>query len=128
MARVSAPAFVAHDPGEIVALGAEGVRPAVLTALGAQVRIHEQVRHQSTGSRSRAELIPALQDVRENGPMRTIRALAPEFPIVIAVVAVRTQNSVAHSSARCLPVKVQHVRKEAGLWQHAAAILEDRMT
>ena len=60
--------------------------------------------------------------------MRSAGSRAAEFAIVVAVVAVRAQNSRAHAPPRGHAVKVQHARPQAGLRKRAGTIMEHRMT
>src|SRR5271157_2719349 len=60
--------------------------------------------------------------------MRSVRPAAAEFSIVVAIVAVGTQDSGAHAAPYRRAVKVQHVSSQAGLREHAGAVVEYRVT
>jgi len=128
MPGMLAKAAAIHDLGEIVAFGAQGVRSAICTTLGAQVGIGKQIRNEFACHGRLAELISSLQDMRKHRPMRAVGPGAAELTIVIAIVAVGAKYPRSHAATRSSAVQIQHVGTEAGLWEHAAAIVEHRVT
>src|ERR1035438_2341850 len=89
-------AGVREDLSEIVALRAHRVR-----AGDAGIGIGEKIRDRSARDGRLAELIVALQNVRVDRPMRTIRSGATELPVVVAVVAVGTEDLSTDQARRC---------------------------
>lgn len=49
------------------------------------------------------------------GSVRTIRADAAEFAVVVTVVTIRAKNLVAHQSSLTGSVQLRHVSQETGL-------------
>lgn len=105
-------AVVRDDVTQIVTLRAHGIRPC-----NSKVRTGEQIRDQSSRSRCLAELVVALENVRIHRPMRTVRSIAPKFPIVVAIVAVRTKNAGPRCSRRRNSILIQLIDQKAGLRQ-----------
>ena len=66
VAGVLAEAGVIHDLIQVMALGAQSIGAAADATLGAQVRVRKQVGNELTRDWRLAELIPALQNMREN--------------------------------------------------------------
>ena len=127
VAGVLAEAGVIQDLIKVVAFGAKSIRTAAGATLCARVWVREQVGNKVAREWRLAELIPAFEDVRKDGPVRAAWSRPAKFAIVVAVVAVRAKNASGHDATRCLTVKIDQIRAQAGLWQHAAAILEHRM-
>src|SRR3974390_1087807 len=116
------PAGVGEHLIQVVALGAHGVR-----AVDALVGIWESVGDQLAGNGCLTELVVALQHVREGGAVRSVGPLAAEFTIVVAVVAVATEDARAGGTRRNLPVEVEHFSQQAGLRQRTGAVVEHGM-
>ena len=89
-------AGIGNDLRQVVTLRAHGIRPGE-----GQVGTRKKIRDHIARHRCLAELIVALQDVRVDRSMRTIRPGAAEFAIVVAVVTIACRRcvfpSVAHS-------------------------------
>ncbi len=81
--------------GQVVALRTHRVRPG-----DAGVGIGKRIRDQSARDCRLAELIVALEDVRVDRSVRTVRAGAAELAIVVAVMAVRAEQLRAHQRAQ----------------------------
>ena len=115
-------AGVRENLGQIVALRAhrEGSGDA-------GIGIGEKIRDRSAGNCRLAELIVALENVRVDRPVRTIRSGAAELAIVVAVVAIGAEVLGAHQPRRRQSLLVQHVHQQARLRQRAASIMSDRM-
>ena len=127
VAGVFTEAGVIHDLVQVVALRAQGIGSATRAALGAQIRVREQIGNERTRDRRLAELIPAFQDVRENRSVRTTGSRPAEFAIVVAVVAVGTQDAGAHGAPERPAIKIQLVITKAGLRERTTAIKEHGM-
>src|ERR1035438_8344984 len=93
----------------------------------AQIGTGKEIGNQLTWRGGLAEFVAALQNMSPLGPMRTARTRAPEFAIVIAVVAIGAENLNAHGAAAADAVQVQHIRQQAGLWQRAAPVMHHGM-
>jgi len=89
MQAVLRPARVRQNISQVMALRAKCIRP-----LWTQVRSRKEVAHHSAGRRRLAELIISLQNVRINRAVRSIRPSATKFAIVVAAVAVGTEDLV----------------------------------
>ena len=108
---------------EIVTLAAERVR-----SIHDQIRVGEQIVHQSAGHGGNAEFVAALQNVAEPRSVRPVGASAAEFAIVVAVVAICAQDAHANGAGRVHAIEVQHLAAQAGLSESAFPIVHDRMT
>ena len=127
MPRVFTEAGVAHNVVEVVALRAQGVGAAVGSSGGACVWTLKQIRDELSGNRSLAEIVSSLQDMREGRPVRTVGSAASEFPVIVAVMAVRAQDANTHAARRRAAIEIQHVRSQAGLRERASAIVHHGM-
>ena len=128
MARMLAEAGVRNELGKIVAFRAHRIR-AIRRRI--QNRIGEQIR--DGGSRARsgrdlAELVAPLQQMQKLRPMRPVGTGSAELAIVIAVVAVGTENAHAHGASLRAAIQIEHVAQETGLRKGAAAIVHHRVT
>ena len=77
---------------QIMALCAQCIR-----SRHTQIRIREQIRHGAARGGRLAELIIALQNVRINGPMWAIRTGPAKLAIVVAIVAIGTEDTSSDS-------------------------------
>ena len=114
---------VSQDLFEVVALAAQCIGP-----VNSEIRIGEKICHQLPRSRSLAELVATLQNVKVLRSVRSIRPGAAKFPIVITIVAIRAEDSRSHQPRGSGAVLIQHVCEQAGLRKRAAAIVRHRMT
>lgn len=96
---------VGEDLCEIVALRTHGEG-----SRDAGVGIGKKIRHRSAGNGRLAELIVPLKNVRIDGTMRAIGSGAAELAVVVAVMAVGTEQLRADRTRRCQPLFIQHVR------------------
>ena len=94
------PAGVSDDiTRQIMALAAHTVR-----TIHREIRVGVEVGYSLARTRRLAEFIPALQKVGPFGSVRTIRTQAAEFSVVVAVMAIRTENLCTHLAALTSPV------------------------
>ena len=89
-----------------MALCAQGVGSAIRSSGCTRIRTLEQIGDELSRQGSLAELVSALQDMRERGAVRAIGSVAAEFPIVVAVMAVRAQDADAHVASPCAAIEV----------------------
>ena len=122
MSRVLAEAGIRENLIQIMALGAQRVRP-----IHGQIWAREQVSNQLAGRRGLAEFIVTFEQVQILRSVRTVRAAAAEFPIVVAVVAVRAEDAVAHVTSGRGSIQIQHLGAQTRLWQRTASVVSDRV-
>jgi len=90
-------ANIRHDPRQVVAFGAKGIR-AGTSSTGAEIGVRKDIlnrRARSCTDCDLAELVSAFQNVAVLRAMGAVGSGAAEFPIVVAVVAIRTEDSGA---------------------------------
>ena len=107
-------AGVGKDLGQIVALRTHREGPC-----GTCIGIRKQIRDRSARNRRLVELIVALENVRVDRAMRTIRSGAAELTIVVAVMAIGAEDLSANQPRRSQSLLIQHIHQQAGLRQHA---------
>lgn len=105
MAAVLTETCVRRDLIQVVAFAAKRVR-----SVYAEVRIGKEIRDQLTGRWCLAELIPALQNMRPLGTVRTVRARSAKLAVVVAVVTIRAENLRSHASSLRDAVQIEHIR------------------
>src|SRR6266566_2551902 len=59
--------------------------------------------------------------------MRTIGAVTPEFPIVVAVVAVSAEDAVSHAASGRGSIQIQHLGAQTRLRQRTASVVSHRV-
>ncbi len=89
-------AGVRHDVGKVVTLGAQRIRTACRWIHDRRKKILDR-RSRSGGGRKAwsylAELVAPLQNMGEARTVRSVWSAAAEFAVVVAVVAVGTENA-----------------------------------
>lgn len=103
-------AVISDDVGQIMTLRAHRIR----TREG-QVWIGEQVRDYPARHCGLAELIVALEDVRVDRSVGTVRAGAAELTIVVAIMTIGTEDARSHCSHRRRSILIQLVQQKAWL-------------
>src|SRR5437870_4184872 len=93
VAGVFAKARVAQDLVEVMALAAQRIG-----SVNCEVWIGEKVCQQLARSWSLADLVATLQNVDKFRPVGTIRPGAAKFAIVLAIVAVSTEDAKSHGA------------------------------
>src|SRR6185312_8621250 len=89
-------------------------------SIHAQIGSRKQIRNQLSWRGGLAELIPSLEDVSPFRAMWAVRACAPEFAVVVAVMAIGAEYLSAHYASGIHAIESQHVGSKAGLREHAA--------
>ncbi len=117
------PTGIGHDAIQIVAFRAHRVRP-----LRADIGRWKRVRDRATGYGGLAELIIPFQDVRVDRAVRPVWPGATKFAVIVAGMAIGTEDLRAHEPCGRGAVLIQHVRKQARLRQRAAAGMRHGMT
>ena len=120
--RMLPEAGVGDDLAEVMALRAESIG-----TVRAQVGIGIQVCDQLARHDGLAGFVTAFQNMGESGTVRPVRTGAPEFPIVIAVVAIGAEDAVSHQTAFGRAVKIEHVAQQTWLRKRATAVMHDRV-
>ena len=129
--RVLAEAGVGNNVVQVVTLGTQGVRSAGSRIEDRGKKIQDCASRTSSRRNARsylAELVAALQNVRELRTVGSVGSGAAKFPIVVAVVAVRAKNARADRPPLGAAVKIPHGLEQAGLWQPTLTIMHDRVT
>src|SRR5579864_885532 len=103
-------AGVSKNLRQVVALGAHRERSS-----HTRIGIGKKIRDRSARDRCLAELIVALENMRVDRTVRTIRTSSTEFPVVVAVVAIGTKDLRADRPRRSQPFLVQHIRQQTWL-------------
>ena len=90
-------------------------------SIHAQIRTGKKIGNQLTRHCGLAEFIAALENMCPLGAVGAVGAGASEFTIIVAVVAVGAENLGPHRTAVGYTIQVQHVRKQARLWERTAS-------
>src|SRR5580692_3220269 len=116
------PACISQDITQIVTLSTQSVGP-----IHAQIRVRKSIRYQTTGCSSLAELVVPFEDVRITRSMRPVRTVTTKFTIVVAVMAIATEDAWTGGPSGGLPADREHIVQQARLRKRTAAIVEYRM-
>lgn|SRR5437016_3116175 len=122
VAGVFAKARVAQDLVEVMALAAQRIG-----SVNCEVWIGEKVCQQLARSWSLADLVATLQNVDKFRPVGTIRPGAAKFAIVLAIVAVSTEDAKSHGARGAGPIQIQHLAAQARLRQDATPVMHYRV-
>lgn len=113
---------VAHNIIQIMALSTE-----CIGSVGAYIGSREQIADRRARSRSRADFVAPLQDVRPSGPMRPVWSGPAGLTVVIAAVAIAAENLHAHRATRSNAVQLQQIGSKTRLQKGAAPRMHYRM-
>ncbi len=134
VASVLAEAGIGNDIVQIMALRAKRIRARARIGTTPRIknRIREKVQNRGPGPTQRwgcdlAELIAALQDVRVFRTVGAVCAGSTEFPTVLTVVAIGTEDPSTYRAILRPAVLVPHDLEQARLWQTSSAITHNRM-
>jgi len=128
--RVFAEADIRDHIAQVVTLGTQGVRASRHRINNRRQKILDGRSRSGGGWEARrhlAELVAPLQDVRELGTVRPVWPSAAEFAVIITIVAIGAEQVGAHGAPLGVPIDIQHVPKQAWLWQRTVAVVHDRM-
>lgn len=104
MTSMVAEARVGRYRCQIVTLRAQRIVPS-----GRQVRRHNQIRDQLSRYRRLAHIVTAFEQMRIFRAVWTIGPRPAKFPVVVAVVTIRAQQTYAHAASLPYTIKVEHV-------------------